>query len=207
MNPTDSDRWKSEVLDEILAALAASAEIKQCLVFKGARILNAHLGGGRQSLDLDSNLIKDFVEKHPDRGVQSKLLELNVKRAVDRQFEGKDPVRFQLMNITVRNNPPNTHPMGWNAFILKLNVADLTKPNVKSLPAIEIDVAAPEELLDTSISTLTIGKSEALAYSLERIAGEKMRAFLSSLPARIQRYRRTSRYPNRRARWRQSLRS
>ena len=55
MNRTDADRWRSEVLDEILIALAADNEIEQCLVFKGARVLNARLGGGRQSLDLNSN--------------------------------------------------------------------------------------------------------------------------------------------------------
>src|SRR5271154_5971806 len=58
MNPNDFDRWKSEVLDEIFAALAADDEIEECLVFKGARVLNARLGGGRQSLDLDSNLTR-----------------------------------------------------------------------------------------------------------------------------------------------------
>ena len=35
VNRTDADRWRSEVLDEILIALAADNEIEQCLVFKG----------------------------------------------------------------------------------------------------------------------------------------------------------------------------
>jgi hypothetical protein len=38
MNQNDADRWKSEALDEILAALAADDEIEECLVFKGARV-------------------------------------------------------------------------------------------------------------------------------------------------------------------------
>jgi hypothetical protein len=50
------------------------------------------------------------------------------------------------------------------------------------LPGIEIDVAAPEELLDSSVTLITIGNQQAFAYSLERTAGEKMRAFLSTLP-------------------------
>jgi hypothetical protein len=34
MNPRDSDRWKSEVLDEIFAALAADEELIKCPVLK-----------------------------------------------------------------------------------------------------------------------------------------------------------------------------
>jgi hypothetical protein len=182
MNQKDADRWKSEVLDEIFAALAADDEIEACLVFKGARVLNARLGGGRQSLDLDSNLIKDFVDRHPDREEQKNYLERHVKRAVSRHFESREYVRFNLKGLTVKTYPPGSHPMGWDAFKVKLNVDDLTKAGVKGLPGIEIDVAAPEELLATSISPMTIGSNRVLAYSLERIAGEKMRAFLSSLP-------------------------
>ncbi len=69
MNPADGERWKSQVLDEIFIALAASEPLEEALVFKGARVLNVHLGGGRQSLDLDANLVATFVEKHPDREV------------------------------------------------------------------------------------------------------------------------------------------
>ena len=72
--------------------------------------------------------------------------------------------------------------MGWDAFKVKINVNDLSK-HVKGLPALEIDVAAPEELLDTSVATIEVGGHRVHAYTLERIAGEKLRAFLSSLPA------------------------
>ena len=75
MNRSDADRWKSDVLDEIFAALAADREIEECLVFKGARVLNTLLRGGRQSLDLDSNLMKDFVDRHPDREQQRSYLD------------------------------------------------------------------------------------------------------------------------------------
>lgn len=191
MNPNDIDRWKSEVLDEVFAALAADDEIQGCLVFKGARVLNARLGGGRQSLDLDSNLMKSFVDKHPDREEQRSYLERHIKRAVSRHFEGQTLVRFELKGLTVKTYPPNSHPMGWDAFKVKLNVDDLTKSGVKGLPGIEVDVAAPEELLESSISPVTIGRNQAYAYTLERIAGEKLRAFLSSLPS----YRAKSKKP------------
>jgi hypothetical protein len=183
MNRRDSDRWQSEILDEIFAALAAGKELAECLVFKGARVLSAILHGGRQSLDLDSNLLRQFAEKFPDRELQRSFLEQHIRRAVVNRFESQDPVKFELRGIAVKPKSREPHPMGWDGFEVKLNIHDLTRPGVKSLPSIEIDVAAPEELLATSLSELRVGESSALAYSLTRIAGEKMRAFLSSLPA------------------------
>lgn len=191
MNPNEINRWKSGVLDEVFAALAADSEVEGCLVFKGARVLNARLGGGRQSLDLDSNLTKGFVDKHPDRAEQRSYLERHMRKAITRHFEQQEPVTFELKSLTVKTYPPKSHPMGWDAFKVKLNIDDLTKAGVKGLPGIEIDVAAPEELLDSSIAPVMIGGHTAYAYTLERISGEKLGAFLSSLPA----YRAKSRKP------------
>ncbi len=153
--------------------------------------MNARLGGGRQSLDLDANLMKDFVERHPDREEQRRYLETHIKRAISRHFERQDPVTFALKGLTVKTYPPKSHPMGWDAFKVKLIIDDLTKAGVKGLPGIEIDVAAPEELLESSISSVMIRGNRVYAYTLERIAGEKLRAFLSSLPT----YRAKSKKP------------
>jgi Nucleotidyl transferase AbiEii toxin, Type IV TA system len=182
MNQTDAERWKSQVLDEIFVALAASEPLEEALIFKGARVLNVRLGGGRQSLDLDSNLAVPFVEKYPDRAAQQAFLVEQMTRAVRRHFERQEAVRYELTALTVRTYPPKSHPMGWDAFKVKMNVNDLTK-SVKGLPALEIDVAAPEELLDHSVAAIEVGGHRVYAYTLERIAGEKLRAFLSSLPA------------------------
>jgi hypothetical protein len=182
MNPADADHWKSAVLDEIFIALAASEQLEECLVFKGARVLNVRLRGGRQSLDLDSNLAAAFVKNYPDREAQRTFLEEQMARAVRGHFERQDPVRYELTALTVRTYPPKSHPMGWDAFKVRMNVNDLKK-SVKGLPALEIDVAAPEELLDHSVSVIEVGGHRVYAYTLERIAGEKLRAFVSSLPA------------------------
>jgi Nucleotidyl transferase AbiEii toxin, Type IV TA system len=156
VNSYDINRWKSQVLDEIFAALAADDGIEKCLVFKGARVLNARLGGGRQSLDLDSNLMKDFVDRYPDREEQRRYLETHIKRAASRHFERQDPVTFELKGLTVKTYPPKSHPLGWDAFKVKLSIDDLTKAGVKGLPGVEIDVAAPEELLESSISSVML---------------------------------------------------
>jgi hypothetical protein len=181
MNQHDRDHWKSQVLDEIFIALAASNQLDEVLVFKGARVLNVRLGNGRQSLDLDSNLAIPFVQQYPDREAQRDFLEREITRAVRRHFEQQDLVKFELTSVEVHTYPPKSHPMGWDAFKVKLRVNDLSR-QVTGLPAIEIDVAAPEELKPTSISTIEIGGHRVHAYTLERIAGEKLRAFLSSLP-------------------------
>lgn len=182
MNPQDSERWKSQVLDEIFVALAASEQLDEALIFKGARVLNVRLGNGRQSLDLDSNLALPFVQKYPDRDAQRVFLESAITRAVQRHFERQEPVRYELTALNVKSYPPNSHPMGWDAFKVKMNVNDLRR-YARGLPALEIDVAAPETLLDTSVAAIEVGGNRVRAYTLERIAGEKLRAFLSSLPA------------------------
>lgn len=182
MNLADAERWKSDVLDQIFEALAESRELEEALVFKGARVLNIRLGRGRQSLDIDSNLVPGFVKEHPDREAQRQFLEREIKSAVRRHFEAQEPVRYELANLQVKTHPPKGHPMGWDAFEVRINVNDLTK-QVRGLPALTIDVAAPEEILDTSVSWIEVGGHRVRAYTLERIAGEKLRAFLSSLPA------------------------
>ena len=182
MNQADAERWKSEVLDQIFAALAEREELKEALVFKGARVLSLRLNGGRQSLDIDSNLTARFVAQHPDREEQRQFLEREMKATIRRHFERREPVRYELANLQVETYPPKGHAMGWDAFKVKINVDDLTK-RVRGLPALTIDVASPEEILDTSVSRIDVGGHAICAYTLERIAGEKLRAFLSSLPA------------------------
>jgi len=182
MNPADGDRWKSEVLDQIFAALAEREELEKALIFKGARVLSLRLNGGRQSLDIDSNLAASFVAKHPNREEQRLFLEREMKATIRRHFERQEPVRYELTTLHVKNHPPKGHPMGWDAFEVRINVNDLTR-HVRGLPALTIDVASPEEILDTSVSRIQFGAHSICAYTLERIAGEKLRAFLSSLPA------------------------
>lgn len=183
MNKSDADRWKSQVLDQIFIALAASEPLREALVFKGARVLNLLMGLGRQSLDLDSNLSAPFVQRIPSREAEREFLQQEITRAIRSHFERQDPVRYELTNVKIQTNPPHGHPMGWDAFNVKINVSDLTKDRVRGLPAIEIDVSTPEELLDSSVDVVKIGAHLVNAYTLERIAGEKLRAFLSSLPA------------------------
>jgi hypothetical protein len=182
MNQNDRELWKSRVLDEIFAALAASKPLDEALVYKGARVLNVRLGDGRQSLDLDSNLTVAFVQRYPGREAQRDFLEREMTQAVRQHFERQDPVKFELTFLKVQTYPPKSHPMGWDAFTVKMSVNDLST-NVKGLPPLEIDVAAPEDLKSTSVTTIEVGGHYVYAYTLERIAGEKLRAFLSSLPA------------------------
>jgi hypothetical protein len=184
MDPRQTDRWKSEVLDQVFVALAASEAITSALVFKGARILVKRLESTyRQSTDIDSNLLEEFVEQNKQRQSQADYLEKHAAAAIKRYFESQEPVRYELTQVRAILKPPSEHPQGWNAILLRVTVKDLTKPLVLGLPALTIDVAAPEELLDTSVAPLLVGENEVKAYTLERLTGEKLRAFLSSLPA------------------------
>lgn len=184
MNDVERGRWQGEALDRIFEILAATPAIAESLIFKGARALNLHLGMVfRQSYDLDSNVSVDFIQRRPDPNEQQTWLQNEIASALRRGFERENPVCYRLEQINVSRNPPKPHPLGWDAFEIILNVQDLRRSTVRGFPRLEIDIAAPEELDDQSIVTLQLVGSRIRAYSLERIAGEKLRAFLTSLPA------------------------
>jgi len=146
-------------------------------------VLNQHLGTPRMSLDIDSNLDAEFTRQHPDKIVQKTFLEESISEALTRYFEDQDPVRFKVSHIRVEPNPIKGHPLGWDAFLIRISLIDYEKLGVRDLPGLRVDVAAPETLSDDSVVVLPLGDVTVKAYSLERIAGEKARAFLSSLPA------------------------
>jgi len=184
MNPEEQNRWKSGVLDTIFEAMASSEALTDLLVYKGARVLNRRLKHlGRQSLDIDSNLAMEAATEL-EREAIAPLLEREVTRALNGYFEAQDPVRYRLGSARVRTRPSprKPHPLGWDAFEVVLHLRDLRRSDVLGLPGIRIDVAAPEALLEDSAEPLAVGEYQVMAYSLPRLAGEKLRAFLSSLP-------------------------
>jgi hypothetical protein len=183
MEKNQSNLWKKIALLQVLSALSKNDEIKKALIFKGALILNYRLGTERMSLDIDSNLDLNFSLQLPDRGDQKAFLEKHIPVAITRYFENQDPVRYEFSGLKVSLTPRADHPRGWNAFLIKINLIDNENADVRGLPALTIDVAAPENLTDRSISEIKWSNGEKIrAYTLERIAGEKARAFLSTLP-------------------------
>ena len=87
-----------------------------------------------------------------------------------------------MTSVKVRKRPKGRHPAGLDGFRVTLNVEDRAKQAVRGLPAIRIDISAPEELRADSVAELSIGEHTVLAYKEQRIVGEKLRAFLSCLP-------------------------
>lgn len=184
MNRTDAVNWKEEVLIEIFESLLGHVPLQRVLVFKGARVLNERLQElGRRSLDIDSSLLQSFVQSTPDRATQQAILESELQLAISRYFQTQSPVKYSLQKIRVRPRPPRPHPRGWDAYDVRISVIDHTRPGVLGLPSITLDIAAPEALSQGSIAPLRLKEATVWAYTLERITGEKLRAFLSSLPA------------------------
>lgn len=189
MNTTDGDKWKSGVLGFVLEAFAAHEPLQSALIFKGARILNLRLGTDfqRESFDLDSNLDANYATNHPQkedcRGFLARESELALKKFFSRQ----DPVRFQLESIKAEVRPPRSnHPLGWSGFTLTIRVIDNELLGVRGVPSVEFQVAAYEGVGEFAVSDLQLSNGLIVrAQTLERIAGEKMRAFLTSLPAYI----------------------
>lgn len=184
MNEDMRQAWVNEVLDTIFEALAARPSLRAILIFKGARVLHRRLGSApRQSYDIDANLTRRFVEQYPSKADQRRAIEAEFTAAIDSHFEAQAVVRYKLAGVTVKASPPEDHPLGWNAFAVRIRVDDRSKPGVLGLPALNVDVAAPEPLGPASTAALTVGQSTVSAYTVSRMAGEKCRAFLSSLPA------------------------
>jgi hypothetical protein len=183
MNRETQKQWIDEVLNEVFLAVIASEPLRNALIFKGARILNLHLGGGRESLDIDSNVAAELVASVPELEAQAKFLQEHLPPALRRHFERQNPVRFELADAKVERQPPKGHPRGWNAFLLRIRVRDNRCAGVIGLPTLEIDVAAPETLGPDAVETMEVRGLLAKVYALHRIAGEKLRAYLISLPA------------------------
>ena len=183
MNPESRDQWINEILNEVFLAVIAWEPLRNALIFKGARILNLHLGDSRQSLDIDSNIAPELVASTPDLGAQAAFLEQQIAPALRRHFERQNPVKYRLGRVNVDRQPPKGHLRGWDAFLLRIEVQDNSKAGVLGLPMLEIDVAAPETLGPNAVETLEVQRIPARVYALHRIAGEKLRAYLTSLPA------------------------
>lgn len=189
MNPQQQNCWKSELLRQALSAFASDEALRKALIFKGARILNLRLGDeSRQSLDIDSNMSFEFQHEHDNFEEQRTFFKDRIKAALQRYFGQQEPVRYFAESVEVEIKPRGgVHPFGWSGLTAKIRVRDGQLTGVVGLPPVEVDVASPEELGPNAISDLTIQNALTIrAYTLERIAGEKMRAFLSSLPTYIQ---------------------
>ena len=184
MNPQQAAQWQNLVVGEVFKAIVTHEPLRDALVFKGARILNLHLGKDRQSLDIDSNFAAEFVNSNPDLGTQKSWLENHITVALRNYFESQNPVRFILQTVNVKQSPPkHPHVHGWNGFLVLIKVEDEKYKNIRGLPNVEIDIAAPEEFGPGAITQVVLEGLKLRGYALHRIAGEKLRAFLTSLPA------------------------
>jgi Nucleotidyl transferase AbiEii toxin, Type IV TA system len=181
------DKWQLAVLDDIFKALASSRALSQQLIYKGARVLRLHLREDlRASFDIDTSLASIAANAAMAGDEKSReQIRMLVHRAIDDYFEGQDPVRYKLDRSTItnrRNNGP--HPRGWDIYWLVLHVRDLAGETSGAITAgqLRIDIAAAELLSGRSVSPIELDGRTINAVTLERIVGEKLRAFLSSLP-------------------------
>ena len=124
MDKARQTEWKDELLGEILRAVSTHDPLKPVLIFKGARILNLHLGNQRQSLDIDANLRFEFQREIPDPQDQTVWFEQHLTTAIRNYFEDQEPVRYEVESVKVVRKPLLTpHPMGWDGLVAKIKVA------------------------------------------------------------------------------------
>ncbi|MFT3882955.1 MAG: nucleotidyl transferase AbiEii/AbiGii toxin family protein [Gemmatales bacterium] len=186
-NLSVEDKWNSVVLDVVFTALASSAELSKMLIYKGARVLRLRLNENiRASFDIDACL--SGLAINTDRPIDDAQLERIrklVHGVVVDYFEAQEPVRYELIQSSIApRRKLGPHPRGWDIYLLKLNVNDLSGQEDLSNQRGEliIDIAKPELTSENSVSPLAMDGYSIQAVTLERIAGEKLRAFLSHLP-------------------------
>jgi hypothetical protein len=182
MNRESRAQWINAALDDVFLAVIAWEPLRDALIFKGARVLNLYLGESRQSLDIDSNIAPELAMANPNVDAQASFLEQQLPQALRRYFEHQNPVKYKLVGVKVGRNPPKGHIRGWNQFKLKIEVQDNSLAGILGLPKLEIEVAAQESLGPNAVQMLNIHGISAKVYALHRIAGEKLRAYLTSLP-------------------------
>src|SRR5258708_38701948 len=101
MNRENRDHWINESFNEVFLAVIGAEPLRNALIFKGARILNLHLGGVRQSLDIDSNLAPELAQSTPDPAAQASFLKAQIPPAWRRHFELQNPDKFTLGRLNV----------------------------------------------------------------------------------------------------------
>jgi hypothetical protein len=177
------DRWRDEVLEEVLRAMAAHSELNKALIFKGARILKQRLGMGRSSLDVDSSFSAEFTVEHPAREERLIFIRENLAEALNNYFNNMEVVRYSVQRIEVRHRPTAENQFGWNGVKIILAVSDGELAGIENLPNLEIEVSSTEKYDENSLAKLNLDGTEVTAYTLERCIGEKFRAYLSSTPS------------------------
>lgn len=174
-------RWLDELLDEVLASVAAAPTLADTLVFRGGRILRRHLGErGRLSTDLDATLRETIGVGETDRRFLGESIRGSLEHALGRQFAARRDGRFALDGIDLTFLPRKGHPFGWDMFVFRVRVNDARHRGVTGLPRLTLEVAAPEDLGEGSLERHVLSTGAILIYSLERIVAEKLRAFLQS---------------------------
>lgn len=183
MNPDDQQSWRDARLDDLLTAFADDDDVRDLLVFRGARILHQHLGTiTRRSYDLDSALREHPSADLDDRTTFISELEATLTRAIERYCSRQRPVRLSLSSLRIKPNPRQvTGNIQWQGYRATIALRDRQLSDVLHLPTLQLDIAAPESLTDRSTLEMKLGASSFLAYTLERCCAEKLRALLDSL--------------------------
>jgi hypothetical protein len=183
MDESGRAAWLDEAITEVFLALAASPALSGALVYKGARILDLRLQRrARASVDIDANLSAAFAQQVPSRDERRRRLEREIRLSLDTHTRRQSTVRHVLEELRIDAQPNQAHPLGFDAYKVRIRFRDARLSGIRGLPSIDIDIAAPEVLGPSAVSTMQVGAHTVQAYTLPRIAGEKLRAFLQSLP-------------------------
>jgi hypothetical protein len=181
MTTSDIDPLKIALLDDVYRGLIGSHELSSILIYKGARVLKEMLVTTRFSLDIDVTLRPEFVAIHKMIEDQKHYLTALISASLRTHFESAAAVRYTLLDVDLKVRPGREVPDNWRMFAAIIHVRDALAATTPDLVA-QIDISIGEQFSDSAIANITVDDHKIYVYSLSRIAGEKLRAFLSCLP-------------------------
>jgi Nucleotidyl transferase AbiEii toxin, Type IV TA system len=180
MAKSASDPRNALLLDDIYLAFVRSSELGAILIYKGARVLKQMLVTSRYSEDIDATLSSSFIREYGTISEQkARLVEL-ISSALHNHFEGAESVIYTLVSVDLKVRPGRDVPDEWRTFAVFVHVKDAIA-NEKLVA--QVDISVGESLSESAVENVSVDEHDVFVYSLHRIAGEKLRAFLSSLPA------------------------
>lgn len=177
VDPKAQDQWKDEALDFVLSAIAADAELREQLVFRGARILYHHLDGPRRpSFDLDAVLAIPVTQ------MDLAALELRFTVALFGAAERMTPVVYSVTRVRITHSPRHGNRFGWDGLTVDITLRDMQRASVLGIPKLTLDLAAPERFEMDGVERRTVGDGYVIVCSVRNLIAGKLRAFLESAP-------------------------
>lgn len=178
MMPGQVEAWTQGAIDLVLQSIAASPSLRSWIVLKGAQALRLHLSGGRRSKDVDGYLTREFEQQAGTLEERRERIREELRSMLLQSLALLQRTDLSVSRVEVREFRDERTGEVFPEFVL---VVYLRQEN-RVRPPLPLELS-PSEPSSQLPQTFALGSASILVQPLERVCGEKLRAFLSSLPS------------------------